>query len=1269
MTVEFLPAGTTSWTPPVGVTSVQVEIIGSGGRGWQDADGMPNNTYGSGGGGGGYSLKSAVSVTPGTPVSCQVSGGGAEITSWFSSTSTVLAYPGLKGQTGGAGGAAGVGDTTYAGGNGGGDTAISGAYGTSNCSSGGGGSAGPSGVGKDGGTAAGGDYSGSGGGSNGGSSTSGTRGSGAAGGAGNSGSGGGAGAVGNSVFPGVGTNGGGGGSGSQDAGKGIGAAGGMQTVWTQTSDSATAGPGGGGGGTGAVANVNGGNGGGYGGGGGGARFNSGPSYGTGAPGIIVLTYNASTGTAYTQNASAIAGAQASLARTPTKRVQALATRTTSLERSTSHKTQALAATTKSLKRATNRKLSAVATTTTSQVTGKAYVRAWQALAVGLATRTNTRQYSLLFQALANAVTLVSSVKTLAPVVTTIVTDDFNRADTAYSTGGWGITTTGNKTWQPDNNNPTATGKIQSGQGVLQAGKPGPLMCIDLGYAEVDVSFDINFVSAEPPWIKLSSTLDDANGIFVRPAPDGVMQNVRNSGLDDYSNYTPIAAGAHTFRIVRLNQVVTFYVDGAVVSVMTMTSNLKTATWLQLGVLDTPNGLTTYDNLVVKISGATPLTQIISAVASAVASRNVALARSFNGTVLVSSSVSQLKTLARTLQALANAVASYARMAAFARTLQATVTTITSMYRSIGKSVLAITAPIETVQMNSMRARSMQALAAGAASMSYIKTTAAIVYTRALSTIVGVVGTVNRSIGRSASASTIPTAVLMKMIARPIISVTYPSASAAKASLFLRSFAATGIVISTVTNIKAATRNVQALAITVGSLVRSTSKSVRAQASVAMTMIRAMTRQLQGVVVAQTSVVMGKSYIRSILAQASTIVSFAKTPTKLVNAVTTATVTITRVLGKRLQALGTVTTTVQKAMTRSLQATSATTTTINTGSRSYKGIAIATVVASMARTSNKSFSATVNIIPSIAIRQIMARLFQASATAIGIVRKATTRALQGSAGAVTSAVNGKSLVRLVQASASALASIITVRSRSYFLQASTSPVSVMVRALALYRSMQANTLGLGQVSKTTAKRVNGLAYVQTSSTTNQVLYRVFQAQVAVAATTLQIKVLLRVAQASSGVVATVSLVKSFVRALQASSAPLTSMTRFTSKKLLGTSTPAASAQKATSKSFNATSLGIATSVVVGAAVRVVQAAANVVASVASHKNAGIIIQAATNGIASFSKLLGRNIQSNTTPIASAIKGRPMMLRATATVVATANGFKSFLKAIVRFFIIG
>lgn len=125
--------GNGSFTPPAGVTLVQVEAWGGGGGGGA-ATGNP--AKGGGGAGGQYAMKHSVAVTPGTPYTVVVGAGGAGGTTGNGSTggnstfngTTVVARGGAGGggaTTNGGDGSAGTGSTTggvgdvvYRGGNG-----------------------------------------------------------------------------------------------------------------------------------------------------------------------------------------------------------------------------------------------------------------------------------------------------------------------------------------------------------------------------------------------------------------------------------------------------------------------------------------------------------------------------------------------------------------------------------------------------------------------------------------------------------------------------------------------------------------------------------------------------------------------------------------------------------------------------------------------------------------------------------------------------------------------------------------------------------------------------------------------------------------------------------------------------------------------------------------------------------------------------------------------------------------------------------------------
>lgn len=69
----FKTVGTSTWTCPTGVTSVEVLVVGGGGGG--------GNDFGAGGGGGGVVYHPSFSVTPATSYTVTVGGGGAKSTS------------------------------------------------------------------------------------------------------------------------------------------------------------------------------------------------------------------------------------------------------------------------------------------------------------------------------------------------------------------------------------------------------------------------------------------------------------------------------------------------------------------------------------------------------------------------------------------------------------------------------------------------------------------------------------------------------------------------------------------------------------------------------------------------------------------------------------------------------------------------------------------------------------------------------------------------------------------------------------------------------------------------------------------------------------------------------------------------------------------------------------------------------------------------------------------------------------------------------------
>lgn len=158
-TTVVLTSGT-SWTVPsdFNTTANTVECWGGGGGGGGANGGSPGS--GGGGGGGAYSQVTNLNLTPGSSVAYSVgaggtpglsvgpTAGGAGGDTWFHSTTTVLASPGLGGgngttQTGGAGGttASCVGTVKLPGGSGGNSAA-------GTAPGGGGGAGGPDGAGS-----------------------------------------------------------------------------------------------------------------------------------------------------------------------------------------------------------------------------------------------------------------------------------------------------------------------------------------------------------------------------------------------------------------------------------------------------------------------------------------------------------------------------------------------------------------------------------------------------------------------------------------------------------------------------------------------------------------------------------------------------------------------------------------------------------------------------------------------------------------------------------------------------------------------------------------------------------------------------------------------------------------------------------------------------------------------------------------------------------------------------------------------------------------
>mgnify|MGYP003610007609 FL=1 len=91
--------GSHSYTVPVNVTSVQVDLAGAGGGG----GGFDNTVAGAGGAGG--ALSATVRVTPGDALAVTVGGGGEGATSNFGPRVAGVRQPHVPAPWGGAGGA------------------------------------------------------------------------------------------------------------------------------------------------------------------------------------------------------------------------------------------------------------------------------------------------------------------------------------------------------------------------------------------------------------------------------------------------------------------------------------------------------------------------------------------------------------------------------------------------------------------------------------------------------------------------------------------------------------------------------------------------------------------------------------------------------------------------------------------------------------------------------------------------------------------------------------------------------------------------------------------------------------------------------------------------------------------------------------------------------------------------------------------------------------------------------------------------------------
>jgi hypothetical protein len=121
-TVQFTSVGTTTWTPPTGVYSVEYLVVGGGGGAGNGYD-----NAGGGGGGAGMVLAGNVAVTPGQSYTVTVGAGGAGgadartnnpglpgNNSVFGSITALGGGQGLGSRTGGAVGAAQIGSSTAA---------------------------------------------------------------------------------------------------------------------------------------------------------------------------------------------------------------------------------------------------------------------------------------------------------------------------------------------------------------------------------------------------------------------------------------------------------------------------------------------------------------------------------------------------------------------------------------------------------------------------------------------------------------------------------------------------------------------------------------------------------------------------------------------------------------------------------------------------------------------------------------------------------------------------------------------------------------------------------------------------------------------------------------------------------------------------------------------------------------------------------------------------------------------------------------------------
>lgn len=145
--VAITTTGASTWTVPADApANVTVHVVGAGGRG---RIGNTDTAGGRAGGGGGAYAQALVAVTPGVSVNAYVAAEGSGQDTWFGSSATVMAKPGVNATsgTGAAGGSASssIGTTKFSGGSGGTS------FGTYQGCGGGGGAAGPAGAGAAGG--------------------------------------------------------------------------------------------------------------------------------------------------------------------------------------------------------------------------------------------------------------------------------------------------------------------------------------------------------------------------------------------------------------------------------------------------------------------------------------------------------------------------------------------------------------------------------------------------------------------------------------------------------------------------------------------------------------------------------------------------------------------------------------------------------------------------------------------------------------------------------------------------------------------------------------------------------------------------------------------------------------------------------------------------------------------------------------------------------------------------------------------------------------